>query len=110
MNYRDLTLTNGYIDDIIYALEIKNTPDIQMSTFYLNHHLEIDNRGRLKTNFYDKRDNFTFQIVTFSFISSNIPLSQACGVNISQFIRYARACSQYSCFLDRATHTNVRYT
>jgi hypothetical protein len=102
MNYRDLTLTNGYIDDIIYALEIKNTPDIQMSTFYLNLHLEIDNRGRLKTNFYDKRDNFTFQIVTFSFISSNIPLSQACGVNISQFIRYARACSQYSCFLDRA--------
>jgi hypothetical protein len=44
MNYRALTLTNGYIDDIIYALETKNTPDIQMSTFYLNLHLEIDIR------------------------------------------------------------------
>jgi hypothetical protein len=39
----------------------------------LDRHLEIDNRIRLKTNFYDKRDDFTFPIVNFPFIIINIP-------------------------------------
>jgi hypothetical protein len=32
---------------------------------------------------YDKRDDFTFLIVNFSFISSNIPASPAYGVYTS---------------------------
>ena len=36
-------------------------------------HMEINNAGRLTTRFYDKRDDFIFHIVNFSFISSNIP-------------------------------------
>ena len=35
-------------------------------------------------------------------ISSNIPASSAYGVNISQLIRYTRACVQYIDFLYRA--------
>jgi len=69
---------------------------------YLALHLEIDNRGRLKTKLYDKGDDFTFTIVNFPFISSNIPASPTYGVYISQLIRYSRACAQYSDFLDRA--------
>ena len=34
-------------------------------------HMEINNAGRLTTRFYDKRDDFIFHIVNFSFISSN---------------------------------------
>ena len=34
---------------------------------------------------------------------SNIPISPAYGVFISQLIRYARACSSYGCFILRAT-------
>ena len=55
---------------------------------------------KLKTELYEKRNDFTFPIVNFPFISSNIPGSPACVVYISQLIRYSRACHQYSDFLD----------
>jgi hypothetical protein len=42
--------------------------DTQRSASYLDLHLEIDNGGRLKTKFYDKRDDFTFP--------SQLPLHQ----------------------------------
>ena len=58
-------------------------------------------RGRLRTKFYDKRDDFNFLIVNFPFICSNIPASPAYGVYISQLIRYSRACGSYQDFLDR---------
>ena len=79
-------------------LEVKDTTDFQKSASYLDIHLEIDNGGRLKTRLYDKRDDFTFPIVNFPFISSNIPASPAYGVYISQLIRYSTACVQYSEF------------
>jgi hypothetical protein len=41
-------------------------------------------------------------IVSFPFISRNIPPVPAYGVYISQLICYSRACAQYSDFLDRA--------
>ena len=80
----------------------KWTTDTQKSATYLDIHLEIDNGGRLKTNFYDKRDDFTFPIVNFPFVSSNSPESQACGVYISRLKRDSMACNQYSDFLDKA--------
>jgi len=36
----------------------------------------------LKTKLYDKRDDLTFQMVNFPFISSNISASPAYGVYI----------------------------
>ena len=57
--------------------------------------------GEIKIKLYDKRDNFTFPIVNFSFISSNIPVSPAFWAFISQLIRYSSGCAQYSAFLDR---------
>jgi hypothetical protein len=83
----------GYLH-LIYPneLEIKDTTDTQKTTSYLDIHFEIDNGRRLKTNFYVKRDDFTFPIVDFPFISSNISL----------LTRYFRACDQYSDFLGRA--------
>ena len=82
-------------------LEIKDTTDTVKSASYLDLHLEIDNEGRLKTKLYDKRDNFSFPIVNFPFLSSNIPAAPAYGVYISQLIRYSRACISYHDFLDR---------
>ena len=49
---------------------------------YFNLHIEIDKEGRSKTKLYEKRNNFTFQIVNFPFISSNIPTSPAYGIYI----------------------------
>jgi hypothetical protein len=65
--------------------------------------LDIDSNGRLTTSLYDKRRDFDFAIVNFSFLCSNIPLSPAYRVYtcISQLIRYARACFAYEDFSKR---------
>ena len=47
---------------------------------------------------YDKRDDFDFHIVSFPFLSNNIPSGPSYGVYISQLIRYARCCSHYDDF------------
>ena len=77
-------------------LKAKDTTDTQKFDSNIDLHLEIDNEWRLKTNLYDKRDDFTFPLVKFPFISSNIPTSPAYEVYISQLIRYSRTCAQYS--------------
>jgi hypothetical protein len=56
---------------------------------------------RVTTSLYDKCDDFDFAIVNFPFLCSNIPLSPAYGVYISQLIRYARACFAYEDFSKR---------
>ena len=102
--YDVLSLNNsrfGEIVDRIYPieLEIKDTTDTDRSASYLDLHLEIDSEGRLRTKFYDKRDDFNFPIVNFPFICSNIPAAPAYGVYISQMIRFSRACGFYQDFL-----------
>jgi hypothetical protein len=47
----------------------------------------IDSSDKLTTTLYDKRDDFDFAIVNFPFLCSNIPLSPANDVYISQLIR-----------------------
>jgi len=84
------------------SLKFKDTTDTQKSASYLDLQLEIDNRGRLKTKLLDKHNDFTFPIVYFPFISTNIPAFPVYGVYISQLIRYSRAYAQYIDFLDRA--------
>ena len=46
--------------------------------------------------------------INFPFLSSNIPSSPAYGVFISQLIRYARACSSYECFIQRAARLSSK--
>jgi hypothetical protein len=72
-----------------------------MSTSYLDLQLEIDSEGRLRTNFYDKRDDFNIPIVNFRCIRSTFPAAPAYGVCISQMIRYSRDCGSYQDFLDK---------
>ena len=81
-----LSLTNCV--DRIYPIEPekKDATDTDMSTSYLDLHLEIDSEGRLRTKLYDKRDDFNIPIVNFRFIRSTFPAA-AYGVYISQMIR-----------------------
>jgi hypothetical protein len=69
-------------DHLIYLdeLEIKGITESDKSISYLNILLNIDPNDRLKTSLCDKRDDFDFAIVNFSFLCSNIPLSPAYGV------------------------------
>ena len=71
-------------------LELKDTTDTVNCVSYLDLHLEIDNQGRMNTILYDKRDDFSFLIVNFPFLCSNIPIVPAYGIHISKLILYSR--------------------
>ena len=93
-----LSLNNPHFSECLHLiyppeLEIKDTTETRRSASYLDLLLEINPDGILKSRIYDKRDDFSFPIVNFPFLSSNIPSSPAYGVYMSQMIRYARACS-----------------
>ena len=45
----------------------------------------------VSTKFYDKRDDFDFEIVNFPFLDGDVPRSISYGVYISQLIGFARA-------------------
>ena len=46
----------------------------------------------------DKRDDFDFDIVNFSFLEGDFPRRASYGVYILQFIRYARVCNHVADF------------
>ena len=64
-------------------------------------HLEIDNDGIPKKKLYDKRDDFTFPIVIFPFISHNIPESPAYGVYPYVILEFVPSTVILSCWRKR---------
>jgi hypothetical protein len=121
---RAFNFTYKYIDDVlsinnprfaefvplIYPpeLEIKETTDRASFASCLDLYLEFDDSGQLSTKIYDKRDDFNFIIINFPNMCSNIPVSPAYGVYISQLIRYEGASSNYSDFLKRHIYLRNR--
>ena len=118
--------TYRYIDDILpfnnpdfennlsqmypAELEIKDTTESNTSASYLDYLLlSIGRNGQLCASFYDKSVDLNFYITNFPFLRSNIPSSPAYGVFISQFIRYARACSFHECFIKRAVRLYSKF-
>ena len=109
---------NGrYIDDLFVAnfptfrdhiyriyprdLEIKLESNNTLEVTYLDLKIKSEN-SVLNFSVYDKRDDFSFDIVNFPFIDSCIPKKSALGVFYSQLIRYARLSSKYADFLIRS--------
>ena len=101
MRYIDdlLTLNNTQFDAAIQdiypqELQLKKTTESATALSYLDVLITIDNR-RYSTAVFDKRDSFTFNIVNFPHLSSNIPSKPAYGVYISQLVRIGRICSNF---------------
>ena len=46
--------------------------------------------GTVSTEIYDKRDDFYFDIVNFTFLGGDVPRRTSYGVYISQLIHFAR--------------------
>ena len=67
---------------------------------FLDLNLPITN-GIVSSKIYDKRDDFNFQIVNFSFLDGDVPRSSSYGAYISQLIRFARVCSNVDDFNNR---------
>lgn len=70
------------------------------STSYLDLELDVANKKILKS-LYDKRDNFPFKIVNIPNLSGNVPQDGSYGVFIAQTLRYAKACSKYTDFIEQ---------
>ena len=111
---RAFNLTSRYLDDL---LTIDNTyfermvnqiypPELQLNKAntseapFLDLHLSISN-GFVSSNFYDKRDDFDFDIVDFPFLDDDVPRRPSYGVYISHLIRFARVCSHVDDFNTR---------
>jgi hypothetical protein len=78
---------HSYVDSIYpNDLEIKDTTESSTSVSYLDVLLNIDADGKRTTQLYDKRDYFNFAIVNLKYTCSNMPLSPAYGVYLSQLI------------------------
>ena len=97
-------------------LKLKKTTESSTTLSYLDIKVGIVN-GKYSTEVYDKRDDFNFNIVNFSFLCSNIPSGPAYGVYISQLVRIGRICSNYSSFAlrhrkltERLVHQGFRYS
>ena len=67
---------------------------------FLDLYLSISN-GFVSSKIYDKRDDLDFDIVNFPFLDRDVPRSTFYGINISQFIRFARVSSHVTDFSAR---------
>ena len=92
-----LNINNVYFDTMvsqIYPSELQlnkaNTSNTEAT--FLDLHLSSSN-DIVSTKFYDKHDDFDFEIVDFPFLDGDVPRSISYGVYISQLIRFARALS-----------------
>ena len=57
--------------------------------------------GLVSSKINDKRDDFNFEIVNFTFLDGDVTRSPSYGVYISQLIRFARVCSNVDDFNNR---------
>ena len=81
-----LTVSQIYPSEL--QLNTTNTSDTKAA--FLDLHLSIPN-DIVSTKNYDKRDDFDFEIVNFSFLDGDVPRFTSYGVHSSQLIRFARA-------------------
>ena len=88
----------------IYPSELQLTATSISSTevCYLDTNTKTGSTNtHFRISIYDKRDDFTFRIVNFPHMDSNIPTNPAYGVYISQLVRYARICTSKVDFMNR---------
>ena len=103
-----LSINNPYVDNCLgqtypAVREIKNTTESNTSASYLDLLLSIGRDGQLHTSFNDKREDFNFHSTSFEFHLLR-PREF-----LSQFIRYARACSSYEYFILRAARLSSKF-
>ena len=98
-----LNIDNPYFEQMVgqkYPTELQLNKANSSDTEALFLNLSITN-GIASPKIYDKRDDFNFEIVNFSFFDGDVPCSTSYGVYISLLIRFARVCSNVDDFNNR---------
>ena len=81
--YLFIIITNWYIPWPWHTINTTKKKNIQTNQHKKQGYIKnMCCTGKLLTNFYDKRDEFSFKIVNFPFICGNIPSAAAYGVFI----------------------------
>ena len=100
-----LNIDNPYFEQMvgqIYRTELQlikaSSSDTEAPFLDLN--LSITN-GIVSSKIYDKWDDYNFERVNFPLLDGDVPRSPSYGVYISQFIRFARECSNVDEFNNR---------
>ena len=98
-------INNVYFDTLVgqihpSELQLNKTNTSDTKAAILDLHLSISN-DIVSTKFYDKRDDFDFEIVSFPFLDGDVPRSTSYEVYIYQLIRFARASSHVADFNTR---------
>ena len=101
----------NYISDIYLSdLELKYTTLTSNEVCYLDTRIKNgDSNTPFLLTVYDKRDDFSFRIVNFPHMDSNIPANPAYGVYISQLMRYVRICTSKLDFIHRLRQLSSRF-
>ena len=92
-----LNIDNPYFEQMVgqiypTELQLKKANSSDTKAPFLDLNLSIT-KCIASSKLYDKRNDFNFEIVNFSFLDGNHPRSPSYGVYISQLIRFARVCS-----------------
>ena len=80
-----------YKNSAVYLSVILQDTDIRFPVYeapFLDLHLTISD-GFVSSKVYDKRDDFDFDLVNFTFLDGNVPRATYYGVYISHLIRFA---------------------
>lgn len=93
---------------LLYPLEHKDITETRRSASFLDFFLDIDTDWRLKTILWQTLYDFNFQIVSFTFLSTNIPSAPLYCIYISQLIFYACTCLHYMDFINRGVFLTLK--
>ena len=87
---------------------LRTLPHLLLKCVISTHIKTGDTTTPFRISIYDKRDDFTFRIVNFPHMDSNIPANPAYGLYISQLVRYARICTSKVDFMNRLRGLSLR--
>ena len=100
-----LNIDNVYFDNMVSQINISelklnraNTSDTEATILDLHLSMFYD---ICSTKMFDKRDDFDFEIVNFTFLDGDVPRSTSYEVYISQLIRFANVSSHVADFNSR---------
>ena len=101
---------NKHINEIYPSeLILKNTTTTPSETSYLDTTVNTgEGNGTVRISICNKMEDFNFKIVNFRYLDSNLSRHPACGVYISQLVRYARICSRKYDFIYRHRRLSLK--
>ena len=102
INYEhfDTIIPKIYPSSLIASRSGLNNKEVE----YLDVKIRISSSG-VETSVFHKVDDFNFQVTLLTFPDSTIPNNMGLNVFSGQIIRYARICSSFKDFSDKANRT-----